>query len=301
MRVAVAIADAGTVTLAAGRLGRTPAALSMQLRKLEETLNRRLFDRTRGGMRPTPDGERLLPHARRMIEAECAAREAFSGPALEGQVRVGLIDDVGGVRFSEALAAFARRYPQVTVEVVVAPTARLGAMLDAGGLDLAILAPGGAIPWRADDLVVHDEPLVWVAARDMDVWSARPLPLAAASDGCAWRRTTLDALDRAGLAYRIAYQSDASEPLAAAAAAGLAVAALPLSRVTGALRVLGAESGAPTLGRARAALRVGHTAGRAAEALAARICEGFAAQAPEPEPEPEQAPGAGSGRSPARR
>jgi hypothetical protein len=73
------------------------------------------------------------------------------------------------------------------------------------------------------------------------------------------------------------------------------------SAVPGALRVLGAEFGAPALGRARAALRVGHTAGRAAEALAVRICEGFAAQAPEAEPEPEQAPGAGSGRSPARR
>lgn len=275
MRVAAAVAETGGVTLAARRLGRTPAAVSMQLRKLEDALGRRLFVRTRAGMRPTPDGERLLPHARRMIEAERLAREAFAVPALDGRVRVGLIDDIGGARFSAALALFARSYPHVTVEVVVAPTAQLASMLEEGGLDLAAIAPGGAVAWRPDDRIVHDEPLVWACAGDAGLWSLRPLPIAVAADGCAWRRATLAALERAGLPYRVALLSDASEPLAAAAAAGLAIAALPLSRVTGPLRAVGPEVGAPPIGRARVALRLRHDAGPAAVALAGRIGEGL--------------------------
>ncbi|MEM6422098.1 MAG: LysR family transcriptional regulator, partial [Pseudomonadota bacterium] len=108
MRTAVAIAEASTVTMAATRLGRTPAAISMQLKKLEETLGTTLFHRARSGMTPTPAGERLLPYARRMIETERAAREAFSTAPLEGKVHLGMIDDVDNLRLTQMLAAFAR-------------------------------------------------------------------------------------------------------------------------------------------------------------------------------------------------
>lgn len=275
LRAVVAIAQTGTVTLAAARLGRTPAALSMQLRKLEEMLGRRLFERTRAGMRPTPEGERLLPHAHRLIEGERLAREAFAGPEFEGRVRVGLIEDVGGVRFSAVLAEYARCYPGVTVEATVGSSVLLGSMLDAGELELAVLAPGAAVPWRPDDQIVHEEPLVWVVAKDADAWARQPLPLALATEGCAWRRATLEALEAAGRDYRIVFRSDAYEAIVAAVSAGLAVAPLPLSRVTPGLKVLDTQDGAPLLGHARAVLRLGSEASEATKALAGRIRELF--------------------------
>ncbi len=275
VRTVVIVAETGAVNRAAARLGRTPAAVSMQLRKLEDTLGCRLFARTRSGMLPTPAGERLLPHARRMVAAERAAREAFTGPTLSGRVRVGLIEDVGGVQLSEVLASFATAYKDVIVEVTVASSAALGHMLDDGGLDLAVLAPGAAVPWRPEDRVIHEEPLVWAAAREGTAWSRRPVPLAVAGDGCAWRRATVAALEAAGIAHRITLRSDAYEAMIAAVLADLAVAPLPRSRVPRGLRILGAADGAPPLGRARTALRLGSEVEEAAVALAERVAASF--------------------------
>lgn len=284
MRALVAIAEASTVTLAAARLGRTPAAISMQLKKLEETLGAQLFHRTRAGMAPTPDGERLMPHARRMIEAERAAREAFALRPLQGHLRLGLVDDVGGLRMAEILARFGECHPEVTVALTVDQTSALGPMLDRGALDLAVLSPGCSVPWRDSDRLIHEEPLAWSVARGAGTWSRRPLPLALSTEGCVWRRMTLEALDGADIPYRVAVESDSSAALTAAVAAGLAVSPLPAARLGAGLRAVTVAEGAPPIGLSRLAIREGHaedgSTHACVEALGARIVEAFGACCP---------------------
>lgn len=275
MRTALAIAETGSVTRAAERIGRTPAAVSMQLRKLEETLGRRLFERARSGMRPTAEGERLLPHARRLIDAERAARDAFMLSGLQGRVRIGVIEDFGCTRLAEVLRAFSACHPDVVVEAIMGPSRRLGPMLDDDELDLAVISPGAAVEWRADDQLVNEEPLVWATGRTNgpDPWAQRPIPIAVTTEGCAWRRASLNALDRAGLPYRVVFRSDFGEALIASASAGLSVTVLPLSRITDSLRMVGEDQGAPSVGTARMAMRLGPSAGPITRALADRIAE----------------------------
>ncbi|MEM6971398.1 MAG: LysR substrate-binding domain-containing protein [Pseudomonadota bacterium] len=255
MRAIVAIAEARTVTLAAGRLGRTPAAISMQLKKLEETIGRPLFNRTRAGMTPTPDGERLLPFARRLVETERAAREAFALEPLAGRLRLGMIDDLAGLHMDEILSAFAASHPGVVIELTVAQSAILAPMLDRDELDVALLTTGGAVAWRDNDLFVLEEPLVWASGLDGSAWTRRPLPLALSSEGCAWRRITLDSLDRAGIPYRVAVQSDSSAAMAAAVRSGLAVSPLPAARLGPGIRAISEAEGAPPIGASRIAIR----------------------------------------------
>ncbi len=112
LRSVVAIAEGGSIAAASGRVGRTPAAVSMQVKKLEDMLGRALFERSRQGMRPTAEGERLLDYARRMIELNRSALQAFAMPELEGRVSFGLVDSFGSLRLAEILAAFARSLPQ---------------------------------------------------------------------------------------------------------------------------------------------------------------------------------------------
>jgi DNA-binding transcriptional LysR family regulator len=115
LRSVVAIAESGSIAAAAARVARTPAAVSMQVKKLEDMLGRALFERSHQGMRPTAEGERLLDYARRMIELNRAAMQAFSAPELEGRVSFGLVDSFGALRLAVVLAAFARSHPKVTV------------------------------------------------------------------------------------------------------------------------------------------------------------------------------------------
>jgi DNA-binding transcriptional LysR family regulator len=256
LRSIVAIADTGSIKLAARRGRRTPAAISMQLKKLEETLGHRLFERTRTGMVPTAAGERLLPPARRMIEAERAVLDQFRVPELACEIAVGVIDDFAGVHLAEVLAAFARSHPRITVTVAMGPTTHLAAQLDRGALDLALLTPGGAVDWQDGDKLLHREPLVWTGAEGGRAWRERPLPVAIASNGCAWRRQALASLDQAGIDWRLAYTSDHYAAQKAAVAADLAVAPLPKSLMEPGLARLGRSEGLPAPGTGHIAARM---------------------------------------------
>jgi DNA-binding transcriptional LysR family regulator len=285
LRSVVAIAEAGSIAAAAARVARTPAAVSMQVKKLEDMLGRALFERSHQGMRPTAEGERLLDYARRMIELNRSAMQAFSAPELAGTVRIGLIDSFGGLRLAEVLAGFARSHPRVTVEVSMGRTVEHVPALDAGRFDLIMLTPGtgtgnGIIDLRDDDIVLREEPLAWIAREGGRAARMRPIPLAVANEGCAWRKLATEGVRSARLDARIAYVSDFDTGQLAAAQADLAVAPLPRSYLGPGLVELGPREGFPPLGLCRIALRLGENASGAARVLAAGIAESFGRRLP---------------------
>ncbi len=275
LRSIVAIAETGSVTAAAERVGRTPAAISMQLKKLEETLGRALFERTRQGMNLTAEGERLMPYANRMVDLNREALEAFRAPELTGSVSVGMIDSFGGVRLGRVLAAFARSHPKVAVDVSMSCSNNLGPRLDRCELDISLITPGGSVAWRDTDIVLHEEPLAWIACEGGRAIRQTPLPLAVANEGCAWRKLAMEAVRRGGLTPRIAYISDYDAGQLAAAEADLAIAPMPRSYLHAGLVELGAKHGLPPLGRARIAMRLSPQIDCVGRALAERIAESY--------------------------
>lgn len=275
LRSVVAIAESGTIAAAAQRVARTPAAISMQIKKLEEMLGRELFQRTRQGMTPTAEGERLVEYARQMIDLNRTVIQSFAGPELEGDVTVGLIDSFGGVRMARVFAGFARSHPKVTVNVMVATTVNLVPQLDSNQADLILLTPGGAEDWRDGDFVLHEEPLAWIARDGGQAMRQRPVPLAVSEHGCAWRDIATEALQGRGMETRIAYVSDHDSGQVAAAEADLAVAPMPRSYLGPGLIELGAKEGFAPLGSAKVALRMGENATSVAAALAVSIAESY--------------------------
>lgn len=271
MKSVVAIAEVGSIAAAASRVSRTPAAVSMQIKKLEDMLGRSLFERTRQGMTPTAEGERLLVYARQLLELNRAAMHAFSSPELAGEVSIGLIDSFGGVRLAKVLSAFARSCPKVTVNVSMDQTKSLGPALDRGEKDLILFTPGGAEPLRPTDRILTEEPLVWIMKEGGRAHRQQPVPLAVASEGCAWRKLSTDAIEAAGMDARIAYVADFDHAQLAAAEADLAVAPMPKSYLRPGLTAVGAREGFPPLGMGRVALRLGERASPAVEALASDI------------------------------
>ena len=63
----VAVADQRSFTRAAAALNRTQSAVSMQIKRLEDSVGRRVFERTSRSLALTPAGETLLGYARRML------------------------------------------------------------------------------------------------------------------------------------------------------------------------------------------------------------------------------------------
>ena len=113
MRSFLAVAETGSVTLAADRVGRTQSAVSMQIRRLEDSLGQPLFLRQPRGVALTPRGEQLLPYARRVTSLLDEAAVALREKPLDGPVRIGIPDEYAETVLPRALAAFSERHPAV--------------------------------------------------------------------------------------------------------------------------------------------------------------------------------------------
>jgi DNA-binding transcriptional LysR family regulator len=222
LRTLVSAHELGTFQRAAVEVGRSQSAVSQQLRRLEEQVGEKLFQKRGRGLVPTEAGEVVLGYARRILGLNDAAVLAVRGQLLEGVVRFGLPGDFAESWLPAALGRFNRAHPSVRIEAVVDRNRRLLERLDQGELDL-VLALGS--PSRPDGHLLTTLPLVWIGPRSVEpIRSAgAPLPLAVFDSPCFFRQTALAVLDRAGISSRIAFVSPSLHGLWAAVEAGLGV------------------------------------------------------------------------------
>lgn len=275
LRTFVGIAESGSFTRTANQVHRTTAAVSLQIKRLEQTLERKLFKREAKRALLTADGEVLLGYARRLLRLNEEAVAHFLQPALTGRVRFGTPNDIGDRVLPGLLTLFARSHPAVEVEVNVGRSVDLVAKLDAGELDLTLINAGNDGLDDARGEVIYSEDLVWAGCEGGLAVQRSPLPLALANPGCAWRRSALDALDQQGIAYRVAYSCEQCAGQQAAMLADLAIAPFPRSMVKPPLRRLDSEHNLPALGQYHIKLLRGLQRNDAIEALATQMVQAF--------------------------
>ncbi|ATN34460.1 LysR family transcriptional regulator [Rhizobium sp. ACO-34A] len=247
LRTFVAISETGSFTTAADRVFRTPSAVSMQIKKLEEQLNATLFLRDARSVTLTESGETLLPYARRMLALSNEAVGRFRMPEMKGVVRLGAPDDIGERYMPTILRRFAEVYPAIMVDLTVDTSSQLRRRLQEQRLDLTLVncAPGVV---SHEGEVIHTEHLVWAGAKCGTAHLRDPLPVSIWEDGCCWRADALARLDKDKRQYRIAYLSAHTMAQRAAVIADLAVAPLPRSYLTDDMVALGNKHGLPELG-----------------------------------------------------
>ncbi|MCA3256156.1 MAG: LysR family transcriptional regulator, partial [Alphaproteobacteria bacterium] len=235
------LAETGSFTATATRVRRTQSAVSAQVRRLEEMLGARLFDRTTRRVALTADGERLVPHAQAVVEAAAALVARFQDGEVEGDVRVGCPEDVAGADLPDILADFAAAHPRVRLHVRCDLTLHLVEQFEAGAFDLILIKqdpqrvmPGGKLLRR--------EPLAWVGpARLAATPPAGTVPLVLAPAPCVYRARALEALAAAGHAGDVVYASPSEAGQIAAVRAGLGVTVLPRRRVPSDLAIAAAS------------------------------------------------------------
>lgn len=278
LRTFLAIAETGSFTDAARQVHRTQSAVSMQMKRLEDALGRPVFARDGRSVSLTANGELLLGHARRILRSHQEAIDAFREDSLTGTIVLGTPDDYASNLLPAILARFAEVHPRITIDVVCENTDSLLDRLNAGTVDLALITHG-----HGDDsgTVVLREKMVWVGSASHAAHRQDPLPLALFHAGCAFRRTALDALARAGRRYRIAFTSMSWAAIDAALRAGLAITPAAPIIIGAGLRVLSDAEGLPALPTCQVALR--RAANRASpilDRLEAEIVEALRNRAP---------------------
>jgi DNA-binding transcriptional LysR family regulator len=245
LRTFVAISDTGNFSQAAELVHRTQSAVSMQVKRLEELVNKPLLKRDSRQTTLTADGLTLLNYARRILKLNEEAVSLLTRPELSGWVRIGLPDDYATRFLPEILAGFSRTHPRVQVEVTCDPSVQLRQRLKRKELDLAMTT--SAVSDEENTVLLRREPTVWVTSEQHLQHEETPIPLALFPDDCYCRRWATDALEAVGVDYRVAYTSPSIMGLQAAVFAGLAVTAISQSIVPAGMRQLYPEEGFPVL------------------------------------------------------
>lgn len=269
LRTFIAIAETGSFTRAAEVVHKTQSAVSMQMKRLEERIERPIFARDGRASKLTEDGQRLLDYARRIVNLNMETMAAFSDAALSGRVRLGVPDDYADRYLPEIMARFSRGYPAVELTVICEPSVDLLERIDANEIDLAIVT--NCESKRAAE-TFRRERLLWVTSNRHATHTEERVPLALGRPTCSWRRSAIERMESVGRPFRVLYSSSNAGAVAAAVLAGLAVSVLPESGLRPGMRVLAAGDGFPELPGCRIGLvRNSHESSALADALAEHI------------------------------
>lgn len=226
LRTLVAIAESGGFTKAAAVRHISQPALSQHVRLLERTLKRRLFEKDGRTMRFTPDGERVLVEARKILATHDASL-ALLEVANPTTITVGCVEHAVEQMLPELLYALTQAFPEIGTRFEIGRSTQLYDSVAKGSVDLAfVLDPSG----QAAGHVVGLLPLHWYTApsgRTATDSAADTFNLVAFEEPCGLRERALALLAEAGHQVEVTATSTTLEGVLAGVRAGLGTALLP--------------------------------------------------------------------------
>jgi len=231
LRIFKAVAEEGSVTLAASRLNRVQSNVSARLTQLEESLGVPLFHRSGRKLQITAEGTRLLAYADRLLQLADEAQAAVQPDQHpSGQLRIGSMETTAAARLPQVLAAFNRKHPQVDLILDTAPTDQLLDGVLKHRLDVALVA--GPVPHAelAQQPVFEEELVLITCHGHPPVASPQDLvrrTLLVFRSGCTYRRRLEAWFAEGDVAPARVSEFGTFEAILGCVAAGMGVALMP--------------------------------------------------------------------------
>jgi DNA-binding transcriptional LysR family regulator len=219
LRAFVTVAETGGVTRAAGQLHLTQSAVSMQVKRLEESIGQNLLERAGRGVALTAHGEQLLGYGRRILSLNDEVWARMTGQAYEGEITIGVPSDIIYPYIPTVLQRFAVEYPRIKVNLISSYTRRLKRQLARGDVDMILTTE---TELDAGGETLEKSQMLWVGSPGGTIWKARPARLAF-EHNCAFRGGVQRALDEAGIHWEMAVESDSTRTVEASVSADLAI------------------------------------------------------------------------------
>jgi DNA-binding transcriptional LysR family regulator len=265
LRAFATVAETQNFTRAGEVLFRSQAAVSMQIRRLEEQLGSALFERDSRVTALTDQGKFLLSYAKRILQLNDELLESLELGRASRLIRFGAPDDYATVLLPKVLRIFSETFPAVQIEIVCAASSDLLREMKQRNLDLILTVsrPSPVLKGFASR-----QPLFWVGAADDAAHKQDPLPLALFPHGCACRELALEALGAAGRCWNVVLTSSANSAIIGAVMARMAVTAMESCLIGPGLRRLSQEDGVPPLGEVEIRLHFEPDAPKAVQTLA---------------------------------
>jgi LysR family nitrogen assimilation transcriptional regulator len=163
--------EEGSFTAAAKKANVVQPTLSMQVKRLEDDLGVKLFERTLGGVLPTPAGKRLYRHSLAITREVALAQEAIAemGPSAEiaGAIRVGIPMALSRGVLAPTLLEFFERYPHIDISLKEAYTGTVVEWVQSGQVDFALGALPSVGPGLMQKLIFSDT-VVLISSRPIN-------------------------------------------------------------------------------------------------------------------------------------
>lgn len=134
-----AVLRGGSFAAAALEMHLTPSAVSMQMKQLERYLGHTLFDRSGLQVRPTPAAREVAAGMQEGLQRLALMRRQVS-VAVEGTVRLGIIESMQPVLLPGTMKRLRERYPRLDLRPLRGRSAGLTEAVKAGSLDAAVVA-----------------------------------------------------------------------------------------------------------------------------------------------------------------
>lgn len=237
--------ELGSLAQAAEQLGRTPSAISLQMKRLQDDLGIVLFRKQGRNLALTEAGVVVLDYARRILTLHDELLDTLQGASIAGNIRIGCTQDFASV-LPSVLSQFSTLYPHMQIELRIEGNAALADAVEASQIDLAVIIGHEG---RAAAQTVGHLDLVWIAASSFARPQDQPLPLAALGPQCIFRRRLIEQLDAKKIPYRIAANSPSLDGLWASLLGGLGVTARTALNLPDGLIASGSLYGLPQLGQ----------------------------------------------------
>ena len=236
LRYFCAVARTGAFTRGAEEEGITQPTLSQQIRKLEASLGVALFERRGRNVRLTQPGHRLLPIAQEVLRHVVDARQALEclRGDIGGTLTIGCIPTVMPYLLAPRAAEFQSQYPDVELHLVENTTTRLAQQLQAGEVDVAVVA----LPVGNPDLVCSEllrEPLLLAVPRMHRLARAAAVTpkelrgdrLLILREGHCFRGDALAACGRTAARLGVYFETDQFASIFSLVAGGFGVSVIP--------------------------------------------------------------------------
>ena len=244
IRTLLTLVDRKTFSGAATALGVQQSAISHQVLRMEQKLDRKLFQRTGSGVEATSDGEALIIYARAMLKLDASMRRQFLTTRQNVTLRIGMVDDLSRTALPTVLWLFSREYPAFEFRIATGRPSSLIGQIQEGRLEAAIVRHRG-------DLIgaepIWADRLVWVGRAGTPVPVCDPVPLVLPAAPSALRDLVFGSLQKVGRSWRVPFEGNGLPCLEAGLRAGLGVGAFPASMERFEINELNADAGLPTL------------------------------------------------------
>lgn len=224
LRCFMEVVKTGSFTKAGNNIGLTQSGVSVKIRRLEERLSTKVFNRTSKSLSLTPEGEILLDYAGRILSVHNEAVGRLTKPKASGELRVGLIDYFLPELLPNLLSKFKQQYPNIHLEVRTDVGINLIPLFEKGELDLVVT---GKDSYQGNCRVLTQEPLIWVIGKDNEASLHDVLHLVLLPSPCHFREIATEGLEKANRKWEVLFTGTSIANIQAAVQAGMGLSILP--------------------------------------------------------------------------